>query len=73
MSWPAPHISLDENEGITFEWWRNHKVLTLFVTPAGTIEWLKAWGPNMWTEMEDGESPTNDELLALFYWICAPG
>lgn len=71
MPWTVPHISLDEHEGITLEWWRNRRVLTIFVTPTGIVEWQKAWGPNMWTQMEDGESPTGDEMMSLLEWICA--
>ena len=53
QNWVSPHITTEGDGGISFEWWRKEKVLTIFVDPSGSIESLKTWGPNIWDEMEE--------------------
>jgi hypothetical protein len=69
--WTSPHIATDGEGGISLEWWQNGKALTVFVCSSGAIEYLKAWGPHIWNDMEEGENPIDHELLGLWKWLCA--
>ena len=71
LTWLSPHVGTDGAGEVSFEWWRNQNVLTIFVNPSGQIEYLKAWGPHIWREMEEGDSPTDQELLNLWQWLFA--
>ena len=42
---------------------------TLLITTTGKLEYLKSWGPNMNTEMEDGDINNPDEFYKLLAWI----
>lgn len=72
LVWQTPHVSIDDNDGISFEWWHNGHALTVFVTPFKNIEYLRAWGSKIWEEMEEGENPSDEQLLTLWQWLYTP-
>jgi hypothetical protein len=67
--WKTPHVSAENDGGIAFEWWYQEKILTFFVLGPNSLEYLKVWGPHIWNEMEEGESPSDKQLLALWEWL----
>jgi len=69
LVWTAPHITTEGNGDISFEWWHNDKVLTIFIGPNGSIEYLSAWGPNIWEDMAEGKEPSNVELTKFWKWL----
>ena len=69
VAWIEPHISSNERGQITLEWWRNERTLTLFVRSAEQVDYLKAWGSNIESEMEDGEVSRLADFAALSRWL----
>jgi hypothetical protein len=65
--WLTPHISLDESGFVIFEWWFAQKKLTVRIEP-NLIFYIKVWGVNMDTEMEDGQIQ-NGGMLPLWRWL----
>ena len=51
--WSRPHISSTESGEVVFEWWHNHRNLTLYFSDDGA-EYIDAWGPDMDHEMQAG-------------------
>jgi hypothetical protein len=68
LTWKHPHISVEDEQTIALEWWGHDKVLTLFVS-SDKVEFLKTWGPHLWNEMDEGENPSSDQLIALWQWL----
>lgn len=62
-----PFISSDYDGCITMEFWNDPKKTTLFIYAAPRIDFLKSWGPNMDTEMEDGETDDPSPVLRWLY------
>lgn len=69
LAWKIPHFATEGEGEVTLEWWNNGKVLTIFVNTSGHIEYLRAWGPNIWNDMEDSEDPTDGVLSNLWQWL----
>lgn len=69
LYWFPPHIGVNERGQITLEWWRKERDLAVFIRAEGQIEYLKAWGSNIETEMEDGELSRLDDFAALSRWL----
>jgi len=69
LTWETPHVATDGEGEVSLEWWHRRKALTIFIDPSGQIEYLKAWGPHIWREMEDGTNPADEELLNLWRWL----
>lgn len=61
----ALHNVSPEGEDV-YEWWSKKRKLTIYVTPAGIETYIKIWGPNPDTEMEDG---TVISIVDLFKWL----
>jgi hypothetical protein len=66
--WRKPHVAADENGDVTFEWWSGDKGLTIYISEPEVI-YLKDWGPNILTEMEDGPVSTSEERRELWTWL----
>jgi hypothetical protein len=66
--WIKPHITADAMGNIVFEWWNGPRKLTVYVSP-DTTEYVKVWGPNIFTEMEDGEITSPDDRRELWQWL----
>lgn len=68
-----PLVNVDE-DCLLFEWWCKSKKISFFVFE-GCIDFIKVWGPDIHTEMEEGVlSSRNHELncskiLLLWQWI----
>lgn len=67
-----PFVSTDDDGYVVFEWHRaDRKYRKLSITITNVFEsatYLKSWGANMVTEMEDGRL-YDVELLDLFLWL----
>lgn len=66
--WLDPLITADSFENVVFEWWEGRKKLTVYVTPE-TVEYLKVWGPDIFSDMEDGLIETPKQYLILWNWL----
>ena len=68
LAWISPHVSADEEGRAAFEWARGRKRLVVYVSPEETV-YIKAWGPSIVSEMEDGSANTPEERTALWAWL----
>jgi len=60
-----PHISINADDELCLEWWRNEKKLTIY----GSAPYiLKSWGPHIENDMEDVE-PIAEDIKAAFDWL----
>ena len=66
--WSAPHVVLDAHGNVVLEWWEGQKKLTIYVHP-GPVEYVKVWGPDIFSEMEDGEVEGVEDRRALWNWL----
>ena len=68
--WVMPHVSTEGCGEVTFEWWHKGRSLSLFVNPDGKTEYLKAWGPHIWNEMEEGDLMLDKTaVMKLWQWL----
>jgi hypothetical protein len=67
--WSPPHISASEDGEVVMEWWHNAHKLTVYVSGT-TAQYLKVWGPNITTQMEDGLLEGN-QFQGLWLWLNA--
>jgi prevent-host-death family protein len=69
LTWVSPHVGADEYGSVSLEWWYETRKMTLFIESAGQIRFLKSWGSNIHSEMEDGTIKTVDEFVQLSKWL----
>ena len=72
LKWHAPTVSQNEEENsIEISWWRADKSLIITVEPDSPTSFLKVWGPNIHSEMDGGENPSDNQLIELWQWLYA--
>jgi len=69
LPWRDPHVSLNEDGDVAFEWWNGTKKLTLYVS-SQQIDFVSSWGPDVDQQMHAGT--LNGELLKLWRWFVEP-
>ncbi len=67
-TWFAPSIIADAFGNVVFEWWEDGRKLTVYVTPT-VAEYVKVWGPDMFSDMEDGDIEGAEDRRALWRWL----
>lgn len=66
--WREPHVTADEDGDVMFEWWNGEKGLTVYVSEEGA-SYIRDWGPNITSEMDDGEASTPESRRMLWAWL----
>ncbi len=66
--WVQPHVIADADGDVVFEWWKDHKKLTVYVSPE-TIEYITVEGPDIASDMDDGTIETSQDSLMLWRWL----
>lgn len=66
--WISPHVVADADGNVVLEWWEGRKKLTIYVHPE-TVEYIKVWGPDIFSDMEDGEVGGAEDHRALWRWL----
>jgi hypothetical protein len=66
--WYKPHVTVDEDGDIMFEWWNGNKALTIYVS-GDSVSYIKGWGLDIENEMEDGEATTSESRSSLWAWL----
>jgi hypothetical protein len=66
--WIAPLVVADAHRNVVFEWWEGQKKLTVYVTPIG-VEYVKVWGPDIFSEMDDGDIKGAEDRRTLWRWL----
>ncbi len=68
IGWSDPQVSASERGDIVLEWWSGPHKLTLYFG-SSSVEYVRVWGPNIESEMDDGPLKTRDEFEALWRWL----
>lgn len=71
LPWAEPHIGCNERGQITLEWWQDSKTLTVFVRSENEMDYLRSWGADIVSDMEDGELTHISDFIALSHWLYA--
>jgi hypothetical protein len=66
--WHTPHVAANEDGDVLFEWWNEDKALTVYVSE-DTARYIKGWGLNIDTDMEDGEATRHGRRQDLWEWL----
>lgn len=66
--WHNPHVAPAEEGDVMFEWWNGDKALTVYVS-GDDVNYIIGWGPNLETDMEDGEATTSERRRKLWAWL----
>ncbi len=66
--WISPHVVADAHGNVVLEWWEDRKKLTIYVHTK-TVEYVKVWGPDIFSDMEDGEVEGAEDRRTLWNWL----
>jgi hypothetical protein len=64
----APNVVADADGNVVFEWWKGQKKLTLYFHPE-TVRYVKVWGPDIFSEMENGDAEGIEACRMLWTWL----
>lgn len=67
-AWADPLVTASAEGDVVFEWWNGPRKLTVYVS-GDSVEYVKAWGPNITEEMSDGEIRSASDRRALWSWL----
>lgn len=65
MSSELPHVTTGPHGETVMEWWRDERTLTVYID-GGKATYLCAWGPDMNSQMQEGDAC---EMNALLEWL----
>lgn len=68
LDWIEPNVTASAEGEVVFEWRRGIKALTIFIGNE-TAEYVKDWGADVNTEMEDGYANSPIIRKALWKWL----
>jgi hypothetical protein len=66
--WIKPHITLDEDGSIVFEWWFQDRKITAYISYKEKIA-IRVWGTNIIDQMVDCNIDTTEERYNLWEWL----
>lgn len=66
--WLEPHVIADAHGNVVLEWWEGRKKLTIYISPE-IVEYVKVWGPDIFSDMEDGEVEGTEDHRTLWRWL----
>lgn len=66
--WKDPHVSASENGDITFDWWSQHRKVTLYIGDV-QLEVVKSWGSNIRHEMDVLDLPYPADFATIWEWL----
>jgi len=66
--WHQPNIFASPDAEAVFEWWHQQRSITVY-TKEATASYLKAWGPDIYDEMEDGDATAHQVREMLWSWL----
>jgi hypothetical protein len=69
-AWQSPHVSVDADGEMLFEWWRKDRKLSLYFG-ADAPEYIKVWGTHLDEEMASGSLLSSADFRALWDWLHA--
>jgi len=63
-----PNVTLSLEGEIVLEWWNGEKKLTIYVS-RDAADFVKVWGPDIDSQMEDGEISGPSGWVSLWEWL----
>jgi hypothetical protein len=68
--WSTPMINVSDDFDVVLEWWNKNKSLAFYINQE-TIDYIKVWGADIDSEMEDGliNSVHDGSIAKLWQWI----
>lgn len=69
LGWLNPHVSASEDGNVVLEWWHDTRKVTVYVG-ANETSYLRVWGENPETEMDDGVIRTTAmDFARIWAWL----
>jgi hypothetical protein len=68
LPWLQPHVTSSAEGEIVLQWWNDPKRLTIYFS-AHEVTYIKSWGPDIETEMEDGDAASATSRARLWEWL----
>src|SRR5207244_11669379 len=68
LPWLQPHVTSSAEGEVVLQWWNDPKRLTVYLS-APEATFIKSWGSNIETEMEDGSAASAKSRLRLWEWL----
>lgn len=68
LKWQMPHINVSPEKEVVFEWWSNGRKLTIYFSDENAVL-IKVWGPNIDTEMNEGDAEDLAEAIDAWKWL----
>ncbi len=68
QKWLDPNVTASGEGEVVFEWWQGSKKLTIYIGNQ-SAEYVKVWGPDINTDMEDGLADSLDMRGLLWKWL----
>jgi len=68
QNWIKPNVTASAEGEVVLEWWYGDKGLTIYIDNQSAV-YLKDWGADINTEMEDGYANSPSIRLALWKWL----
>ena len=69
LNHPPHHVSISPDNETVYEWWNNERKITIYVSSQLESSYVKVWGPDIYTEMEDGPLKTFGKFKELMEWM----
>lgn len=68
--WSPPLVNVSYDSDVVLEWWNKSKKLTFYINQS-SLDYIKVWGSDIDTEMEDGSinSMHDYSIRRLWQWI----
>jgi hypothetical protein len=70
--WLRPNVTASGEGEVVLEWRRGPKRLTIYIGEKD-IEYVRAWGPDIHKDMDDGEADLIEIRQSLWKWLVVEG
>jgi hypothetical protein len=68
QDWYEPHLTAGPEHELVCEWWFNDRKLTVYISD-DDAEFIRVWGANIETEMDEGDAEDDIEILQAWQWL----
>jgi hypothetical protein len=68
QDWYEPHLTASPEHELVCEWWFNDRKLTVYISD-DDAEFIRVWGANIETEMDEGDAEDEIEILQAWQWL----
>jgi len=68
LTWLQPHVTSSAEGEVVLQWWNDPKRLTIYFS-VHEEAYIKSWGTDIETEMEDGDAASATNRARLWEWL----